>query len=199
MGLQRPPARVALTLTQEHAFERRERALAPLGRSSLRKGLSFGSASSRASSGGMASWRVSSSVSSCPVTLARRVRVRRPRRHGHSAGAGRARGSRGGLAVRHGGALQHQPSLRLWGKAAPCADTVAPVDALVDGRDFPTPASPTSATTCPWPAAARARAWPRAASSVSRPTKRVGQGRRGLEAVPQRTRPDEVKKPPPAP
>ena len=107
------------------------------GGSSLRKGLSSGSASSRASSGGMASWRVSSSVSSCPVTGRAGCGVV-ALVDGHSAGAGRARGSRGGLAVRHGGALQHQPPLRLMGRP-PCADTVAPVDALVDEARFPHP------------------------------------------------------------
>jgi hypothetical protein len=40
-------------------------------------------------------------------------------------------------------------------------------------RDLPTPGSPTIATTCPWPLAARPCAWRSWSSSPSRPTKRV--------------------------
>ena len=45
------------------------------GGSSCQEGLSSGKASSSASRAGSVSWRVSSSVSTCPVTLARMVRV----------------------------------------------------------------------------------------------------------------------------
>ena len=67
--------RLHLALAQQHPLERLQRALAALRRIELlRKGLSAGRASSSARSAGMVSWRVSSSVRICPVTLARTVR-----------------------------------------------------------------------------------------------------------------------------
>ena len=46
---------------------------------------------------------------------------------------------RRGLAVRHRGALQDQPPRRVVGRAAPCADTVAPVDELIEQARLPHP------------------------------------------------------------
>src|SRR5262249_51538502 len=48
----------------------------------------------------------------------------------------------GGLAVGHGTALQPQPTLRVVGRAAPRADTVAPVQELVDQARLAHPGFP---------------------------------------------------------
>ena len=55
---------------------------------------------------------------------------------------------RGGLRVRNGAALEDQPAAAAIG-----------ADKLPEERDFPTPASPTSATTWPWPDRASSSAW----------------------------------------
>jgi hypothetical protein len=63
-----------LALAQQHALERLKRALLRCGGSSVRKGLSSGRASSSQRRAGTVSCRVPSSVSTCPVILARTVR-----------------------------------------------------------------------------------------------------------------------------
>ena len=67
--------RLHLALAQQHTLERLQRALAPLGGCELRKGLSSGRTSRSPRRAGTVSWKVSSSVSTCPVTLARMVRA----------------------------------------------------------------------------------------------------------------------------
>ena len=160
------------------------------GGSSLRKGLSSGSASSRASSGGMASWRVSSSVSSCPVTRARRVRGASPSSTWALAPEQVECGEvGGGLAVRRGGALQHQPPLRRGWDPSGCNRSRGAISPP------PRPRAPLPARGRPPPGQGR----PRAASSMSRPTKRVSPGPPRPEggAVARSPRPGQ--RPPPAP
>ena len=69
---------------------------------------------------------------------------------------------RGGLAVGHRRGLEHQPPLL----RCEWVNSQA-------RRDLPTPGSPTTATTWPWPSPARPSACRKSSSSASRPTKRV--------------------------
>ena len=182
--------RLHLAFAQQHALERVERALAALRRIELRKGLSSGRASSSASSAGMVSWSVSSSVRTCPVTLARMVRGVVALLHMDIAleqvdnrEVGR------GLAVGHRGTLQHPPALRVVG-----------VDKLIDQAGLPHPGLPDEGHDLAVAGSARSSAWRRAASSVLPPDKaRQPPRRRGLQAPPERTRPRPAQRPPPAP
>ena len=64
-----------LSRSSTHASARMSVRCRRWGGASVRKGLSAGRASRSASSAGTVSWRAGSSVSTCPVTLARMVRM----------------------------------------------------------------------------------------------------------------------------
>ena len=154
-----------LAFAQQQALERVERALAALRRiERAETGCPSGRASSSASSAGRVSWSVSSSVSTCPVTLARMVRASSRVLHVAVALEQVDDGEVGrGLAVGHRGALQHPPALGAVG-----------VDKLIDQAGLaharlPRPGRPPGRgplRPAPGPAAGPA-------SSGCRPTKRV--------------------------
>ena len=125
--------RLHLAFAQQHALERRRGCAGGAAADrACRNGLSSGRASSSASSAGRVSWRASSSVSTCPVTLARMVRassrvldmaVALEQVDDREVGRG--------LAVGHRGALQHPPALGVVG-----------VDELIDQARLAHPGLP---------------------------------------------------------
>ena len=112
-GLRRPGAGVHLTFAQQHPLEAVEGALAPLWwvegakQAVIRQGVQEREAAAPCPGG--------SRPGSAPARSLWRgwCGRHRARRDGHSAGAGRARGSRGRLAIGDGGAFQHPPALGL--------------------------------------------------------------------------------------
>ena len=154
-----PGAGLLLAFAQQQAFEpvegalaalRRvepdERAVRPAGRPGVTATPAACPGASRpASAPGRSPWRG-------------RYARRRPPRHGSSAEQLQHREIGRGLAVGHRGALEHPPARVRWEWTN-----------SYTRRDFPTPASPTSAATWPCPASACSRAWCKAASSSAAP------------------------------
>src|SRR5206468_10197928 len=98
-----------------------------------------------------------------------------------------------GLPVRHGRGLESEPALGPMGRAAPCADTVAPVGKLVEQSGLPHPWLPDhrDRLTMPGPGLLQRLLQDR---ELGLPSHEPGESPpyRGLQTLPDGTRPHEL-------